>query len=94
MYAYLTIKNLSADSAVKIYADGIFLSEVLCGKQSRRITLPCGSCRLQVNNSRGKIMFDLWLSIAPFTENTIELHSGFCSLICRLSEKFYQNPGV
>lgn len=90
MYAYLTVKNLSAVSAVTVCADGLPESELLRGEQSRRMTLPCGSCRLQIRDARGRLLFDLWLPLAPFTENIIELHGDFCSLICRECEQPYQ----
>ena len=90
MYAYLTVKNMSDASVVTACADGLSVSELLRGEQSRRILLPCGSCRLQIRDVRERLLFDLWLPLAPFTENTVELHSGFCSLICRTCEQPYQ----
>lgn len=90
MYAYLTVKNLSDVSAVTVCADELHASELLRGEQSRRMMLPCGSCRLQIHDVRERLLFDLWLPLAPFTENTVELHSGFCSLTCRTCEQPYQ----
>ena len=73
MYSCISVKN-SATLPIWVYADDVLLlSDFLQNRQSLCLTLPAGSSRITVFNVQGKLLFDIWVSIAPDSRHLLEI---------------------
>lgn len=77
-YALLSIKNMTEYPVISAVIDGdIYINDILKSQSSE--PRPCyrGSRNIQILNSRGKIILDLWLSFKAETEYVLEVHDSY-----------------
>ncbi len=81
MNSYLSVINSSEIPAVSVYCDNTPTAvDIIAGHQSKFHICPAGSRTVTVINNRGRVIFDLWLSLAPKKKHILEIFTDSCLL--------------
>lgn len=81
MQSSISVRNFCR-SAVSVYIDDepFFRSVLPCAKtRFRRIN--AGSAAVRVLSNREKLLFDLWLPVAPESRHILKIYDGLCIFI-------------
>ncbi|MDD6734684.1 MAG: hypothetical protein PUE13_00030 [Clostridiales bacterium] len=81
MTANISVTNMTDSPAISVHIDGVtYPFQILQKDTSRKFSVDSGSRQIIFLDSRGKIIFDLWLSLAPGANHIIEVHNSFCGV--------------